>query len=125
MRQWKMCIRDRYMSEKRFLHSLSVANLAKEIAIANHLDEKKAWLCGLLHDVCKELPYQEEKKWMEIYHPEHLLQAPAIWHGYLGAHFVEQHFMVRDAEILSAIYHHVLGNGVGPYDMVLLSLIHI
>lgn len=107
------------MSEKRFLHSVSVANLAVEIAKCHGLDEKKAWLCGILHDICKEMPYQEAKKWLAIYHPEHLDKAPAIWHGYLGAHFVERYYYVYDKDVISAIYHHVLGNGTGVYDQLL------
>lgn len=107
------------MSEKRYRHSVSVAKLAQEIAACHHLDVHKAWMCGMLHDVCKEMPYEESKRWMMRYHPQFMHQAPAIWHGYIGAHFVETKYGVYDHDILSAIYHHVLGKGTGVYAKLL------
>ena len=37
-----------YMSEKRFKHTCSVAKLAREFAVANGIDGKKAYIAGML-----------------------------------------------------------------------------
>ena len=51
------------MKEKRWKHTCSVAQLASEIASANGLNEKQAYIAGMLHDVAKEM---EESKAREI-----------------------------------------------------------
>ena len=43
------------MKEKRWKHTCSVAQLAKKIAKANHLNEKQAYIAGIMHDVAKEM----------------------------------------------------------------------
>ena len=36
-----------------------MAHLAKEIALANNLDGRKAYVAGMLHDIAKEMPHDE------------------------------------------------------------------
>ena len=45
------------IKEKRYLHSLSVAVLAKELALCHHVDPEKAYIAGLLHDVIEDTKY--------------------------------------------------------------------
>ena len=47
------------MSLKRYRHTVSMAHLAKEIALANNLDGRKAYVAGMLHDIAKEMPHDE------------------------------------------------------------------
>ena len=42
------------LSEKRFEHSLNVAESAKELAKKFGADEEKAYTAGILHDIMKE-----------------------------------------------------------------------
>ena len=42
------------LSKKRFIHSLNVADEAYKLAGMYGEDPDKAYLAGLLHDVCKE-----------------------------------------------------------------------
>ena len=51
--------------------------------------------------------------------PFHMNEAPAVWHGYIGADFVKRQLYVRDKDVISAIYHHVLGDGKSSYDKIL------
>lgn len=108
-----------YMNEKRYKHSLSVAQLCVELAKAHNLDSVKAWKTGILHDICKYIPYESSKIWMQYHMPVHMNEAPAIWHGYIGADFVKRQLYVRDKDVISAIYHHVLGDGKSSYDKIL------
>ena len=108
-----------YMNEKRYRHSLSVAQLCVALASAHNLNTEKAWKMGILHDICKQMPYEISKIWMRHHMPFHMNEAPAIWHGYIGADFVKRQLDVRDKDVISAIYHHVLGDGKSSYDKIL------
>ncbi|MEG1408139.1 MAG: HDIG domain-containing protein, partial [Ruthenibacterium sp.] len=42
------------LSEKRFIHTMNVKNLAVQLAQNNGVDADKAALAALLHDIAKE-----------------------------------------------------------------------
>ncbi len=110
------------MSEKRYAHSQSVALLCKEIACAHHLDEDKAYLSGLLHDIAKEyriLNQEDAKKVLQVMKPKLLTYKEAIWHGYLGSFVCSHKLHIQDQDILLAIENHVLGECRNPYAMIL------
>lgn len=106
------------MSEKRYHHSLSVANLSKEIAACHHLNEKQAYLAGLLHDVCKQWPIEQSEIWMKHCFHSLLDEPKAVWHGYLASKYVKRSLKVNDKAINLAIYHHVKGESVNPIAMI-------
>lgn len=106
------------VDEKRYRHSVSVANLCEEMALANGLDGQKAYLIGLFHDIAKRLPLEEMEKWMDAICPEHKHYAPPVWHGFVGSEIVDRIFYLQDPEIKAAIYHHVLGTSENPYAMI-------
>lgn len=108
-----------HMSEKRFQHSLSVANLCVELAKCHKLDTRVAYLMGITHDVCKQLPYDKACIWMHIHMKENMNQAPAIWHGYIGAAYVSRVFHIYDKRVTQAIFHHVIGRNKTDYDRIL------
>lgn len=56
------------LSPFRYDHSLRVAEEAKKLAVHYHIDEQKAYVAGILHDIAKELPEEESKQWIETYH---------------------------------------------------------
>ena len=107
------------MNEHRYLHSQSVAQLCVELAQAHGLDTRAAYIMGIAHDVCKQLPYEKAKAWMRAHMPDHLEEAAAIWHGYIGADYVNKVFHIRDRRILQAIYHHVKGRNRTDFDRIL------
>lgn len=111
-------VRER-MNEHRYLHSQSVAQLCVELAQAHKLDQHAAYIMGITHDVCKQLPYDRAKAWMHAHMPAYLDEAPAIWHGYIGADYVNKVFHIHDRRILQAIYHHVKGRNRTDYDRIL------
>ncbi len=43
------------LSEYRYIHTLGVAKLAKELACYHNIDPNKAYMAGLFHDLTKEL----------------------------------------------------------------------
>ncbi|MFR7638078.1 nicotinate (nicotinamide) nucleotide adenylyltransferase [Allobaculum fili] len=107
------------MDPARFAHSCSVARLCRELARAHHLDEHKAWLIGLFHDIAKDLPKEEQAKWVKAAFPPSALQEHhAIWHGYAGSEIVWRIYGLYDPVIRNAISNHVKGTSYDPYAMI-------
>lgn len=107
------------MSEKRYRHSVSVAKLSAELAEAHGLNVDAAYTAGMLHDLCKQWPYEKAKCWMQTLFPQFIDEAPAIWHGYLGAVYVSRHYRLKNKQILNAIYHHVKGDSKEPIARII------
>ena len=49
------------LSQKRYQHSLNVAAECRKLAVKYGEDPDKAYYAGLLHDICKEMPAEEQK----------------------------------------------------------------
>lgn len=94
------------MSQKRYIHSLSVADTAREFALSNNVDSNKAYIAGLLHDIAKEMPMDQMKALMSRYYPEHLEASVPVWHQWLSAFLAKEKYSVEDADILQAITNH-------------------
>ena len=95
-----------YMSEKRYRHSVSVADTARMFARNNHLDENKAYIAGLLHDIAKEMPEDQMRELMNRYYPEHLDASMPVWHQWLSSYVCKHVYKINDSEILQAIENH-------------------
>ena len=95
-----------YMSEKRFIHTKSMAQLAKEIAIANDLDPLKAYVAGMLHDIAKEMDHKKAEKIMNKYYPDYIHYPEVVWHQWLSCYVSKKVFHIKDKEILQAIENH-------------------
>lgn len=97
------------MSIKRWKHTCSVAKLASEIAEANHLEKKKAYIAGMLHDIAKEMPLDETMNIMEKHFKLFIDKPEAILHQWVSRYIAETVYLVDDQEILEAIEHHTTG----------------
>ena len=98
------------MSEKRYLHTLEVADFAVKLANKYQVSINKAFLAAYLHDYAKELPTEILSLYMNHYHPELLKQPKSLWHGYVGKILAQKKFNINDQDILLAIKHHTDGN---------------
>lgn len=98
------------IGEKRFKHSLRVAETAVKLADNYGLDPKKAYLAGLIHDCAK---YNEEayiKKYnidFSIY-PVSSIKDPVL-HSFLGAEVAKKVYNIYDRDVLKAIEYHTTG----------------
>ena len=79
-----------YMSEKRFKHTCSVAKLAREFAVANGIDGKKAYIAGMLHDIAKEMDKNKEDDLMEKYFSKYVDKPRAIYHQWLSTYLAQK-----------------------------------
>lgn len=100
------------LSEYRYGHSLNVAKAAVELAKAHNGNEKKAYIAGILHDITKELPLEEQLSLMlehNIELNETQKVSPQVWHQKSGAIFVKHRIGINDENIINAIAHHTTG----------------
>ena len=101
------------LSKKRFQHSLNVAEEAGKLAEEfGYPDTEKAYLAGLLHDICKEIPKDEQlemvkKSKLAVSDVE--LCTPPLFHAVAGAWYAENVLNIRDDELLGAIRYHTVG----------------
>ena len=72
------------MKSSRFEHSLSVASLCKKLAKLHKVDEKKAYMAGLLHDVCKFPDHSYDavlEDYLRHYDPDKLNGSLGVYHS--------------------------------------------
>jgi nicotinate-nucleotide adenylyltransferase len=96
------------MSEYRFNHSCAVAQRAKHLAEIWGADPEKAFVAGMVHDICKDIPKEEQLKCITengIISDDVLLSNPSLWHSAAGSIFLPT-VGVTDPEILSAVRYH-------------------
>lgn len=108
--EWFPIIQSR-MTEKRYVHTLGVAETAMELAKIYGEDVQKAEIAGLLHDICK----YADKAWMADQIKAHHLDATLLdfhhelWHGPVGSVVARDEFGVEDEDIRNAIHYHTSG----------------
>lgn len=99
------------LTEKRYVHSLNVANVAIELAKINNVDMQSAEIAALLHDNAKSLSNEELMYYIQKYKiklDEVDLLSPQILHSYVGAYIAKDNFDIDD-DIFNAIYNHTVG----------------
>ncbi len=98
--------------EVRFAHTMGVVDTAISLAKQYGIDEEKARLAALLHDVAKPLSKEEK---IRICHENHLFiteaeQAnPSLLHAKLGAYIARETYQIFDEDVLNAICYHTTG----------------
>ncbi|GMQ73563.1 bis(5'-nucleosyl)-tetraphosphatase (symmetrical) YqeK [Tetragenococcus halophilus] len=99
------------MSEKRFNHVLGVEAVALSLAERYGESKEKVSIAALTHDYAKERSDSEFKQVIRDYDYDlDLLNwNNAIWHGLVGAQFVEKELGITDESILQAIRLHTTG----------------
>lgn len=97
------------LSKKRFFHSLAVAKEALRLAEKYGADTKKAFLAGLLHDICKDdAPNLQLQLFSEfgIILDTVEKNARKLWHAIAGAAYIKENLKLDDADIISAVRYH-------------------
>lgn len=100
------------LSEKRYRHSIGVAETARDLALHYGYDPEKAYLAGLVHDYAKGM---KKSELLEIAEREHLMRHPIekelteVLHAPVGAWLLPRETKINDPEILQAVANHTLG----------------
>lgn len=102
----------KHLSEFRYAHSLRVAEEAKKLARIYYVDEEKAYLVGLVHDIAHEFNEKENLLWIKKYNlsNEYLEKSyKNILHSDIGALVAKELFLFDD-DMCQAIKYHTIGN---------------
>ena len=97
------------LDEKRYRHSLCVADEAKRLAELYGADPYKAYLAGLLHDITKNATKEEHFCIFDAFGitlSDVEKNAQKLWHAISGAAYVKHFLNIDDEETVSAIRYH-------------------
>lgn len=117
--EYRSIIKER-MGKKRYVHSINVAKAAQQLAIKYGADVEKAMVAGILHDITKEMPYDEQLQIIEsngIMLDKVQKFSPKTWHAISGSVIIKKELGIDDEEILNAVRYHTSGRA----DMSLLE----
>ena len=121
IKYYKSCLKKR-LSKERYHHSICVASEAKALAKENNFDEKKAYLAGLVHDVCKEDGTKKQLELMsrcKTYIDDVERTSKALYHAIAGSVYIEENFKITDNDIQNAVrYHTVAREGMSTLEKI-------
>lgn len=107
---------ERSLPGERWEHTLAVARLADDLARRWGEDPDKARMAGLLHDAGRSVPvarlgeYALKRKLDVPRLAETAQKNPLLLHAYVSEDLARRRFGVEDADILSAVRKHTLGD---------------
>ncbi len=114
---------ERRLTEKRYHHSICVANEALRLAEKYGVDKEKAYIAGLLHDITKNASKEEH---LHIFESFGIMlnsiekNAEKLWHAISGAAYIQNILGINDIEIINAIrYHTTARSGMTPLDKII------
>ncbi|MDQ3639756.1 MAG: bis(5'-nucleosyl)-tetraphosphatase (symmetrical) YqeK [Actinomycetota bacterium] len=111
------------LSDKRYAHTLRVAETAERLAKLHGLDSERARLAGLLHDTAREVGKEEllrvaEEDGLPVGDFER--ERPILLHGPVAAELAREDLGMEDGEVLDAVRAHTTGDpGMGPLALAL------
>ena len=100
------------LDDYRYIHSLGVADSARELAKLYGADEEKAYFAGLTHDIMKNASKDEQLAIMSkggIALTDSEKNNPALWHAMAGECYLRLEMGITDPEILGSVRYHTTG----------------
>lgn len=99
------------LSIHRYEHSLNVADLALKLAKAHNVDEEKAYVAGLLHDITKEFDDNWQDNCLKTHNDLDKLSYPnKVKHSFTSKYYIKDELKIDDIDILDAVYNHTICN---------------
>ena len=111
MNEYKDLIRS-MMGDYRYKHSVNVSEEAVALARIYGADETDAYTAGILHDITKELPAEEQ---LQIIADGGIIldsvqkNAHKLWHSISGSVYVRTRLGIDDPDIINAVRYHTTG----------------
>lgn len=109
--EFKEILKNR-LTEKRYTHSLNVADSAKKLARLYGYDEEIAYTAGPIHDCCKDTPAGLQLSYMlenGVELSEYELGVAKLYHSICGSVFVKKEFGIDNQDIINAVRYHTTG----------------
>lgn len=99
-------------NRKRYIHSKNVAKKAEELAEKFGCDKRRAYIAGLLHDICKNETDENNLKLVEefgIMVDDISRRERKLWHAIAGAAYIRYVLQLDDYDIINAVRYHTTG----------------
>ena len=100
------------LTEKRFIHSLNVADSSRELARLYGYDEEIAYTAGLIHDCCKDTPSGKQLAYMlenRADLSEIEISTPKLYHAMCGSIYIKKEFGIENEDMINAVRYHTTG----------------
>lgn len=100
------------LTERRFIHSLNVADSAKELAKIYGCDEGIAYTAGLIHDCCKDTPAGLQLSYMienGLQLSQIEIDTAKLYHAMCGSVYIKKEFGIENQDIINAVRYHTTG----------------
>ncbi len=100
------------LSPERYRHTMNVAKECRRLAKIYGENQEKAYFAGMVHDICKEDPREQQYEWAALSGMDFCEEEAAawkVWHGIAGAYFLKTRFCISDMDILNAVRYHTVG----------------
>ena len=102
-------ILEKRLNEKRYFHSLCVADEAKRLAEKYGGNAEKCYLAGLIHDITKNTSDEEHLQIFETFGiilTDVEKNAKKLWHAMSGTAYIRYVLNIADEEVLDAVRYH-------------------
>ena len=99
------------LKPKRLIHTMGVAETAREMAKMRGINQEKAYLAGLLHDCAKDYDRKTVVEYcasVGVELDEITKKETALVHAVLGVYIAREEYGVEEEEILSSILWHTV-----------------
>lgn len=98
------------LDDKRMQHCLNVGEMARKLASHYNINPIDAQIAGIYHDLCKQWSKDKMIRYLTK-HNKAILQEPfPVWHGYVSALYLKNHYLVRNDAVILAIAKHTTGS---------------
>ena len=100
------------MGERRFNHSVNVSKEAVRLAEKYGADVKKAAVAGILHDITKEVDFENQLQIIrsgDIILTDVEKNTNKLWHAISGSVYIQKELSITDEDIINAVRYHTTG----------------
>lgn len=100
------------VSKKRFKHILAVRDQAVLLGKRYGEVEEKCITAALLHDITKEMKFEEQLKLIldsDFEVNDVILHSTPLYHAFTGAIYAKNRLHIEDKDILNAVAYHTIG----------------
>ncbi|MGN0729576.1 bis(5'-nucleosyl)-tetraphosphatase (symmetrical) YqeK [Treponema sp.] len=100
------------LKEKRYEHSVRVAEMAAFLCGLFGCDKDAGYLAGISHDICKNM---DDSEILQLASDDGMAVSvvekakPSLLHGRAAAVLLQRRFSVSDADVVQAVANHTLG----------------